>query len=822
MIYYGVVEDRVSDPLKLGRCKVRIVGLHSEDNKVLPAKELPWAMVMQPTTSSANSGIGHSPTGIVEGTWVMVVFRDEYNQFPVIIGTLPGIPTLEKTKPSADSSRSTQKTKPNVVVSGDGTAVTDGSGQPITSGGQEIAGKKEDPEKEPSANAAKRPTAMTVSQAGLDFLGKEEGLASLSQTKRQVSRNPATLSDNTPLFPYLDTKGIWTIGWGFIFLRDGSRVTENSRMTKGEADLLKKDMLSGKVKIPDFPAFEPWIRKRITAPLTQSMYDACVSMVYNMGISFTNTPIVKSLNAGKYEEAASLITVTRTSGGLQGRRNREKELFLKDGIPQDDGTLKEVPVETERVVDATQNPVVRKDEKFAQDTVDPGNVKQLNEGGFVDPNKKFPRFFDEPDVNRLARNEMVDGTIVFKKECSVAKGIPTANGGSWSQPPIPYNARYPYNMVYVSESGHVQEFDDTPENERIHTYHKSGTFSEIDVNGTRVNRIVGDSFEILERDGNVIVRGNCNITVVGDGNIRIENNATIEALGNMDIKVGGDIGIGAGGNIRMSAGGEVSMDGSNVHMNSGKGGGVKKAFGGASGGVSFAPLRTPTRFDDIGASYETPEEGAPPEEYEQKKVEIGVSDPDEPPVALDEKEDVQIEEKKEATGIPSSCDLIFKEKSFDWSYRLSENFTLKDVLRGSKPELPNGTCYGVSANQIVCNLKQLTVNVLEPIKKRFPNMVITNTWRSERRNGEVGGSKTSKHMTGQAVDIVLSGFSKKQLFDACVEMAKLLKSYDKILLEYSGNSMWIHIQYLQTGNQNICGTIVVKPYKYHSGFKFFE
>jgi GH24 family phage-related lysozyme (muramidase) len=822
MIYYGVVEDRVNDPLKLGRCKVRIVGLHSEDNKALPVKDLPWAMVMQPTTSSANSGIGYSPTGIVEGTWVMVVFRDEYNQFPVIIGTLPGIPTLEKERSSPDSEKSTQKTKSNVVVSGNGSAVEDGSGQPITSGGQEIAGKKEDPENEPPANAAKRPSSMTISQNGLDFLAREEGLASLTQGKTKIARNANSLSADTIIYPYLDTKGIWTIGWGFIYLRDGSRVNENSRMTKGEADQLKRDMLSGKVKIPGFVAFEPWVRKRITVPLTQSMYDACISMAYNMGPSFTNTEIAKALNAGKYEEAAALIAVTRTSGGLQWRRNREKELFLKDGIPQDDGTLKEIPKETPRQVDATQNPVVKKDERFAPESADPGNVKQLNEGGFVDPNKRYPRFFDEPDVNRLARNERVDGTIVFKKECSVTKGVTTANGGSWNQPPIPYNARYPYNRVYVSESGHVQEFDDTPDNERIHTYHKSGTYTEIDVNGTQVNRIVGDSFQILERNGNVVIKGNCNITIIGDGNIRVENNATIEALGNMDIKVGGDIGIGAGGNIRMSAGGEVSMDGSNVHMNSGKGGGVKKASGDASGGVSLPSLRTPTRFDDLDANYETPEEGVPPESFEQKKVDSGVSDPDEIPPELEEKEAVQVDEKKDPVGISSSCDLIFKEKSFDWSYRLSENFTLKDVLKGSKPEIPAGSCYGVSANQIVCNLKQLTINVLEPIKKRYPNMVITNTWRSERRNREVGGSKTSKHMTGQAVDLQLSGFSRKQLFDACVEISKLLKSYDKILLEYSGNTMWVHIQYLDRGNQNICGTIVVKPYKYHTGFKYFE
>ena len=37
-LYTGVVENR-NDPLRLGRCQVRIVGLHTEDKTVLPTKD---------------------------------------------------------------------------------------------------------------------------------------------------------------------------------------------------------------------------------------------------------------------------------------------------------------------------------------------------------------------------------------------------------------------------------------------------------------------------------------------------------------------------------------------------------------------------------------------------------------------------------------------------------------------------------------------------------------------------------------------------------------------------------------------------------------
>jgi Gp5 N-terminal OB domain len=70
-LYTGVVENR-RDPLKLGRCQVRIVGLHTEQKTVLPTKDLPWAFPMQPVTSAAMNGIGHAPVGPVEGTWVII------------------------------------------------------------------------------------------------------------------------------------------------------------------------------------------------------------------------------------------------------------------------------------------------------------------------------------------------------------------------------------------------------------------------------------------------------------------------------------------------------------------------------------------------------------------------------------------------------------------------------------------------------------------------------------------------------------------------------------------------------------------------------
>ena len=101
--FIGTVEDRGSgqfsgkkDNLKIGRIKVRIKGLHTENKSDLPTAELPWCQVLMPTTSASISGVGHSPTGIVENSKVIGFFLDGHaHQQPVVFGVLPHIQQKE-------------------------------------------------------------------------------------------------------------------------------------------------------------------------------------------------------------------------------------------------------------------------------------------------------------------------------------------------------------------------------------------------------------------------------------------------------------------------------------------------------------------------------------------------------------------------------------------------------------------------------------------------------------------------------------------------------------------------------------------------------
>ena len=96
--FVGVVEDR-ADPKSLGRLRVRCLGYHTEDLLKLPTADLPWAHVMNPITSATVSGLGQTPLGAIEGSWVVGFFQDGADaQMPIIIGTLPGVPSELATK----------------------------------------------------------------------------------------------------------------------------------------------------------------------------------------------------------------------------------------------------------------------------------------------------------------------------------------------------------------------------------------------------------------------------------------------------------------------------------------------------------------------------------------------------------------------------------------------------------------------------------------------------------------------------------------------------------------------------------------------------
>lgn len=161
--------------------------------------------------------------------------------------------------------------------------------------------------------------------------------------------------------------------------------------------------------------------------------------------------------------------------------------------------------------------------------------------GFRDPKGIYPieGRMNEPDTNRLARNENIDWTVVQKKRNNILN-CETALYGYWQEPPTPYAAKYPHNHVTETESGHIFEIDDTPGHERIHNYHKAGTFTEIHPNGSEVHKVVGNEWNITLNDRMIYVRGNTTLNSDKLLKIRVGKHLEIETEGEMRVLVKGN------------------------------------------------------------------------------------------------------------------------------------------------------------------------------------------------------------------------------------------------------------------------------------------
>jgi uncharacterized Zn-binding protein involved in type VI secretion len=159
-------------------------------------------------------------------------------------------------------------------------------------------------------------------------------------------------------------------------------------------------------------------------------------------------------------------------------------------------------------------------------------------------------------------------------------------------------------------------------------------------------------------------------------------------------------------------------------------------------------------------------------------------------------------------------------------------FTTKAALWGNQPSPagPNAVYsgggdnkyikaqYGLTVPQILNNLANLALNVYEPIKARYPRVIVTNTFRQ----GPPGGSSAqAQHGLGMAMDLVFPGLTTNQYYDVAVWIRDNLP-FDQLLQEKAGSKIWIHISHYsgngtQVPKQNKVANLIVSPYKFIPG-----
>ena len=176
--------------------------------------------------------------------------------------------------------------------------------------------------------------------------------------------------------------------------------------------------------------------------------------------------------------------------------------------------------------------------------------------GFYDPNSReddttksvYPREIDEPDVNRLAvNNPDKQHSSLTTRTADRLTNIQGVNN-LWSQPEISYNAVYPYNHVYESESGHIMEFDDSFEIDedgnrtnhyRVHLRHTSGTSIEMTNNGDTVEITKNNRYILVTADNKVYIKGTKDVVIDGDYDLKVNGNYNISVGGNKTETISG-------------------------------------------------------------------------------------------------------------------------------------------------------------------------------------------------------------------------------------------------------------------------------------------
>jgi hypothetical protein len=179
--------------------------------------------------------------------------------------------------------------------------------------------------------------------------------------------------------------------------------------------------------------------------------------------------------------------------------------------------------------------------------------------GFNDPRGVYPQRIYEPDVNRLVRSQTISKDSSAEAHPSIA--FRNQYVDDLTGEPIPARStEYPYAKVTETESGHIEEWDDTLGSERISFMHRTGSLQEFHPDGSKVDRIMKDNYHIVYGDDYVRVRGQAKVYIDGDASLYVRGKLVTQVDGDMETHVTGNYSLDVGGNIDVTTDGMHSIE----------------------------------------------------------------------------------------------------------------------------------------------------------------------------------------------------------------------------------------------------------------------
>jgi uncharacterized Zn-binding protein involved in type VI secretion len=141
---------------------------------------------------------------------------------------------------------------------------------------------------------------------------------------------------------------------------------------------------------------------------------------------------------------------------------------------------------------------------------------------------------------------------------------------------------------------------------------------------------------------------------------------------------------------------------------------------------------------------------------------------------------------RQSAGLPVDCGNF--SSPIDYNQNLTANYTIASLSRKAYFAQNIVAQQGLSESAIICNLKAVAENILEPLRAKYPGFQINSGFRA--------GQSSSQHERGQAVDVQWVGRPYRSL----TEMAAWCRDnlpVDQFIFEH-GNGVWFHLSYNRT------------------------
>lgn len=594
--WLGSVVNSDDRDAKLGRVKVRILGFHAPDTK---PKDLPWCLVMQPSTNAAVSGVGNAANQLKPGSFVMGFFLDYPDcQQPVVMGTLfsqieeviqpgtqqafdtPGGEFLSEPGEGTDASKSGQPAE--AQAGNDQDAGTD----PVST--STAAASLPQSESNPSGVTSAKTVANgkdsiknTIAreiQECIDDLGKvfktgkifnPKGQTLYQDLDQEVQFVPVT---NPKSFP---PRGKVKIGsevlgyngrnsYGLTLVKRGMDKTKDVDHKKGsKVELIKKtDGARELVGVFSDKAVD-----------LQAAIHHCLKIIKNLIWYLVNqlkAYIMEQLT--KLLNAIGLAAISPIPLFVKGVTEIIIQLLRQIGCTFDESLVNAIMGGIEGFVESFVDTLLNNLASLAEDYINFasacinqifGSIFQLVEvansiltvvdsiQSLVEAVGAIKSITDLTSIGNVANivgfilqllgigcNRSTDGPFQIDWEtCS-----PTANNCSpfnfkiTNRIPGRWSPEYSKMFAQTSESGHTIIMDDTPHSTRVIVEHgPSKSGIHIYDNGDVKVTNSNTKTEVTIKDQNIQIKGNCNVQVDGDYHLKVGGNYHLEVRGQMNM-----------------------------------------------------------------------------------------------------------------------------------------------------------------------------------------------------------------------------------------------------------------------------------------------